>query len=276
MMHLFQRSLGRRRTLLAWLERLLLAIGLICLGLAAFTVIDARWFAYRQGRRLDLALASRAAAPGAGRVDGAGSARASAAAGMGAATARGARRNAPARRGPVAAPSGSLESSAPPVPVAPEGSVLGRIEVRRVGISALILEGVAGSTLRRGVGHVAGTALPRWAGNVGLAGHRDTVFRGLKDIRKGDLVALETMEGTFRYAVDWTQVVEPRDVGVLAASDRPELTLVTCYPFFYVGPAPHRFVVRAHLLGAGAWAGPATHAAAASGASYTALKASGP
>jgi sortase A len=78
-----------------------------------------------------------------------------------------------------------------------------------VGISALMLEGVAGSTLRHGVGHVPGTAVPQRAGNVGLAGNRDTVFRGLKDIRKGDFVAPATMAGTFRYAVDWAQVVDP-------------------------------------------------------------------
>jgi sortase A len=127
--------------------------------------------------------------------------------------------------------------------------VLGRIAIPQAGISALVLEGVAGSTLRRGVGHIPGTTLPWLSGNIGLAGHRDSVFRGLKDIKKGDFINLETLEGTYRYVVDWAQVVDPDDIGVLAVSNQPELTLVTCYPFYYVGSAPERFVVRAHLLG---------------------------
>ena len=127
--------------------------------------------------------------------------------------------------------------------------MLGRIEIPRVGVSSLVLEGVTGATLRRGVGHIGGTPLPRLPGNFGLAGHRDTVFRGLKDIRKGDSITLDTLDGTYRYVVDWAQVVDPDDVEVLAVSNQPELTLVTCYPFYYVGSAPERFVVRAHLLG---------------------------
>jgi sortase A len=81
-----------------------------------------------------------------------------------------------------------------------------------------------------------------------LAAHRDTIFRGLKDVRKGDRVTIESMSGTSTYSVDWTRVVKPDDVSVLTSSDKPELTLVTCYPFYYIGSAPERFIVRAHRI----------------------------
>jgi sortase A len=223
---------SRGRALLLWIERLLLAVGLLCLGVVAYAVIDARWFELRQGQALDDALRARAAAErAAGKT----------AAGQG--------------QGRPASETDRLDSFHPAAPAAPppqpppEGSLLGRLEIPRVGISSLVLEGIAGSTLRRGIGHIPGTALPQPAGNVGLAGHRDSVFRGLKDIEKGDLITIETLDGTFHYSVDWARVVDPGDVAVLQASGRPELTLVTCFPFYYVGSAPERFVVRGHLLG---------------------------
>jgi sortase A len=249
MPHILKESLSRKGALLLWLERLLLAVGLLCLGLVAFAVVDARWFAFQQGRRLDDLLEARAAS---GRGSGSRGTLA-----------------VPKAPPPPASETDRLDSfrpggvpAPPPEPVA-EGSVRGRIEIPRVGISALVLEGVTGTTLRHGVGHIPGTALSQPAGNVGLAGHRDTVFRGLKDIKKGDLIDLETLEGSYRYSVDWAQVVDPNDVGVLAVSNRPELTLVTCYPFYYVGSAPERFVVRAHLLGGDSPAGAGRPAAAA-------------
>ena len=123
--------------------------------------------------------------------------------------------------------------------------LIGRIEIPRVGLSALVLEGTAGRTLFRGVGHVASSAFPGERGNVALAGHRDTHFRPLKDVAPGDLITLRTPDGDFVYQIVSTRVVDPDRGDLLAATSRPELTLVTCYPFYWVGPAPRRFVVRA-------------------------------
>jgi sortase A len=102
-------------------------------------------------------------------------------------------------------------------------------------------------TLRLAVGHIPGTALPGDSGNVGLAAHRDTFFRRLRDIQPDDEIVLTTPEGIFRYTVAGTKIVEPEDVWVLDATEQPSLTLVTCYPFTYVGSAPQRFIVRAPL-----------------------------
>ena len=128
------------------------------------------------------------------------------------------------------------------------GSPLGRIEIGSVGLAAMIMEGVEGRTLRHAVGHIPGTPLPGQPGNVALAGHRDTFFRGLRNIHKDDEITLTTLHGSYRYRVDSTQVVEPQDTGVLNNSADDILTLVTCYPFYFVGPAPKRFIVRAHRI----------------------------
>src|SRR5271155_3199377 len=128
-------------------------------------------------------------------------------------------------------------SSAVPV----SGSTLGRIEIERLGISVMILEGTEAKTLRRSVGHIVGTALPGEFGNVGLAGHRDTFFRGLRDIQMGDEISLTTLGGLYHYRVKSMEIVPPEDIGVLNNSGGSELTLVTCYPFDFIGPAPKRF-----------------------------------
>jgi sortase A len=128
------------------------------------------------------------------------------------------------------------------------GSPLGRIEIGSIGLAAMIMEGVDGRTLRHAVGHIPGTPLPGQQGNVALAGHRDTFFRGLRNIHKGDDITLTTLHGSFRYRVESTAVVEPQDTGVLSATTTDILTLVTCYPFYFVGPAPQRFIVRAHRV----------------------------
>jgi sortase A len=133
-----------------------------------------------------------------------------------------------------------------PRAVAKEGDVLGRIEIPRLGMMVAVLEGTRAKTLRLGVGHIEGTALPGEPGNIGIAGHRDTYFRGLKDIRESDEIRIQTATGLTRYEVDWIQITAPGDTGVLAPSAGSAITLVTCYPFHYIGAAPRRFVVHAH------------------------------
>lgn len=129
---------------------------------------------------------------------------------------------------------------------AKEGDVLGRIEIPRLKLRVAILEGTTAHTLRLGVGHIDGTAFPGTLGSIGIAGHRDTYFRGLQDIRKNDDILLETPAGTSRYEVDWIRITDPADVGILAPTADSGLTLVTCYPFHYLGAAPERYVVHAH------------------------------
>jgi sortase A len=128
------------------------------------------------------------------------------------------------------------------------GSPLARIEISSIGLAAMIMEGIDGRTLRHAVGHVPGTPLPGQQGNVVITGHRDTFFRGLRNIHKDDEITLTTLNGTYRYRVDSTQVVEPEDTKVLDATADDFLTLVTCYPFYFVGSAPKRFIVRAHRI----------------------------
>ena len=130
----------------------------------------------------------------------------------------------------------------------PGNSPLGRIEISAIGLVAMIQEGTDARTLRRGLGHIPGTPLPGQQGNVAITGHRDTFFRPLRNIHKEDEITLTTLNGSYRYRVDLIQVVEPGDIEVLADSDNAILTLVTCYPFYFVGPAPKRFIVRAHMI----------------------------
>jgi sortase A len=133
-----------------------------------------------------------------------------------------------------------------PTPPVNPGDVLGRIDIPRLGMSFAVLQGTSSRTLRLGAGHVEGTALPGEPGNSAVAGHRDTFFRGLRNIRAEDEIQLQTATGLFHYQVDWVKVVKPDDLSVLAPSTDSVLTLVSCYPFYFVGPAPDRFIVRAH------------------------------
>jgi sortase A len=126
--------------------------------------------------------------------------------------------------------------------------LIGRIEIPRIGLSAIIIEGTNTITLRRAVGHIPGTTLPGHPGNVGISGHRDTFFRPLRNIQRNDIITLATSLGKYRYRVVSTQVVGPHDVSVLDPSADEILTLVTCYPFYFVGPAPDRFIVKAERV----------------------------
>ena len=112
----------------------------------------------------------------------------------------------------------------------------------------VVIEGVDAATLRRAPGHIPGTALPGHPGNVGIAGHRDTFFRPLKDLRIEDEIRISTSGGNVKYQVESLRVVAPDALGVLASSGENVLTLVTCYPFYYVGTAPKRFIVRARQV----------------------------
>lgn len=193
----------------AWriLDRLLLVIGLASLGYYGYVVAETRLYQALENRELDAILATHAD----GRPEPAG----------GVATAG------PARLRPVA------------------DSAIGRIEIPRLGVSVVIRAGSDARTLQLAVGHIPGTALPGELGNIGLAGHRDTFFRRLRDIRPDDEIRIVTAGGTFAFRVEKTSVVTPQDTWVLDATKAPTLTLVTCYPFTYVGSAPERFIVRA-------------------------------
>lgn len=210
-------TIAMKRSHLRWLERALLLVGILCLGIWAWSWLDSTYFQYRENQILDEALNAAPAAPQgtAAETDSLGS----------------------FKPQPAATPPKPLE----------DGSLIGRIEIPRIGVSAVVLEGVDTKALRRGVGHIPETARPG-IGNVGLAAHRDSFFRGLKDIRKNDIIRLQTLEGTFQYRVDWTEIVKPDDTKVLADNGTSELTLVTCYPFYYVGSAPKRFIVRAQQV----------------------------
>ena len=126
------------------------------------------------------------------------------------------------------------------------GEVMGQIEIPSLELRAVIVQGDSNELLRRGVGHLPETPLPGEWGNIALAGHRDSFFRPLRHIQVGDSITVRTIGGeTFQYRVESTSVVSPTDMEVLRPSNRKELTLITCFPFDYVGSAPNRFIVRA-------------------------------
>lgn len=213
-----------------WLEKILLLVGILCLGIFLWSWLDSRMFEARQNEVLEQTLAEH-------------------------------QRAVPAK-GKPAAETDALSSfqrkeKKLDVPPPDEGELLGRIRIPSVDVTAVIVEGVGKTSLRRAAGHIPGTALPEEDdGNVGIAAHRDSFFRGLKDIRKDDTIELTTLDGTQRYRVEWTKIVQPTDTSVLAPTREPVLTLVTCYPFYYVGSAPKRFIVRAHRIAEEEIAGP--------------------
>jgi sortase A len=198
---------------------LFLAVGLLALGYVGYALVDARLYQAYQTWRFERALKS--AKPAIGSVE-------------------------PLQPPPLPAPAEADRASVERA--VPKGSSLGQIEISSIGLTAMIEEGDDRRTLRRAVGHLPGTALPGQQGNVVIAGHRDTFFRPLRNIHKGDEITLTTLDGSYRYRVDFTEVVEPQDTEVLDSSAGAILTLVTCYPFYFVGPAPKRFIVRASRM----------------------------
>lgn len=129
-------------------------------------------------------------------------------------------------------------------------TVIGRLQIPDIALSVPMMAGYDPDSLLRGVGHIQGTAMPGGLGTMGLAGHRDTYFRPLRRIAAKMEIQVVDQIGTYHYEVDSTEVVTPEQVEVLEIRQRPELTLITCYPFDFVGAAPKRFIVHAHLLSA--------------------------
>jgi sortase A len=128
------------------------------------------------------------------------------------------------------------------------GAIVGRLAIPRLHVRAIVREGDSDRTLSIAAGHIPGTAFPGHQGNVGIAGHRDGLFRGLKGIAANDKITLETPQADYVYSVESTQIVKPERIDVLNPGSARELTLVTCYPFEYVGSAPDRFIVKARLV----------------------------
>jgi sortase A len=148
---------------------------------------------------------------------------------------------------PVPNPTG-VAASARPAPL--PGAWVAKLDAPSVRLSATVLEGSDDATLARGAGHIEGTAYP-WepgGGNVGIAGHRDTTFRAVRNLRAGDPIDITTSERVYHYRITKTFIVDPADVYVLDRTDQPMLTLVTCYPFEFIGHAPHRYIIQAVLV----------------------------
>lgn len=150
------------------------------------------------------------------------------------------------------APDREPEQQLPSRPVSPvrEGETVGRLIIPRLDAEVYVVEGTNAGDLRVGPGHMTGTVMPGEAGNSVIAGHRDTHFRVLKDIKRGDDIVLQTRDGEFLYRVKDTDIVSPKNTSSLNPSRDPILHLITCYPFYYAGHAPKRFIVEARLAGA--------------------------
>ncbi len=195
-----------------WSRRLLFLIGILALAYVGFTLLEARLYQASAEQSLQTEIQQHKVTAGVPRLVSCGR-------------------------------DGCLPELKPPVK---KGDVLGLMDIPRLGLTVAVLQGTSSRILRLGAGHIEGTPLPGESGNIAIAGHRDTFFRDLKDIRPKDEIQLQTATTLFHYQVDWVKVVDPDDLSVLAPSTESALTLVTCYPFYLVGPAPRRFVVRAH------------------------------
>lgn len=202
------------RRSLTWIQRALFACSALLLGYYSYVAMDTWLFQRRAGQDLEHRLQAGRAA-----------------------------KSSESLRGSPASP-------ALPPTIGPDG-LIGRVEIQRIGLSAVVFEGTGKSTLRHAVGHIPRTAMPGQPGNVGIAGHRDTFFRPLRNIQTNDVITLTTLSGEFRYSVVSTRVVPPTEVSVLDPDGTEVLTLVTCYPFYFVGSAPARFIVRAKRIARG-------------------------
>jgi LPXTG-site transpeptidase (sortase) family protein len=138
--------------------------------------------------------------------------------------------------------------SRPVYPRVSHGDVLGRLTIPRLNLSVMVFEGDDAAILKQGAGHIPGTTLPDEIGNFGIAAHRDTYFRPLRLISPNDLIEFTTPKGVSRYTVTDTGVVLPFDIQVLAKAPYRNMTLVTCYPFYYLGSAPKRWIVHAKQI----------------------------
>jgi sortase A len=199
------------KRILLWIQRGLFAAAIAMFGYCAFVLIDIEIFQHREKQRLQRLLYDRRQA---------------------------------ADTQTQAVTAAALKT----VPAIGPDGLIGRIEIARLGVSVVIMEGTGKSTLRRAAGHITGTALPGQRGNIGIAGHRDTFFRPLRNTHGNDIITLTTPGGEYRYRVVSTKVVSPSDVWVLNPDGTEILTLVTCYPFYFVGAAPSRFIVRAERV----------------------------
>lgn len=196
---------------LQWVQRALFAAAILMLGYCGFALVDMWMFQHRERQSFDRLLQEQRRSKD-GRLQ--------------------------------AGATATLAS----LPFIGADGLIGRIEVLRLGVSAVVLEGTGLRTLRRAAGHIPGTALPGQPGNIGIAGHRDTFFRPLRNIHRDDIITLTTLRGPYRYRVVSTKIVGPDDVAVLSSDGNQILTLVTCYPFYFVGSAPSRFIVRAERI----------------------------
>ncbi|HET9218912.1 MAG TPA: class D sortase [Terriglobia bacterium] len=155
----------------------------------------------------------------------------------------------------LAVPRDMSRSILEPPPDLHEGDLLGRIDIDQIGLSVMVLQGIEERTLIAGAGHVPGTSLPGSEGNVVIAAHRDTFFRKLEKIAPGDRIRVATLRGRYEYIVDSVETVDPTDTQVMESRDYRELTLITCFPFYFVGAAPRRFIVHARPVNSGEDAG---------------------
>jgi sortase A len=191
-----------------WIEVVLVVVGVVCIGYVASAVVETRWYQARENRLLDATITAAAAQK--------------------------------AVQGRTTLPSTDAARKAPAA-----GEAIGRIDIPRLGISAVVRHGEDDKTLKVAVGHLPGTPRPGKPGNSVLAAHRDTFFRPLENVRQGDQIVMTVPQGKYFFSVTKTHVVDPKDVWVMNPTEASVLTLVTCYPFSYVGNAPRRFIVHA-------------------------------